>query len=210
MIKILIADDHPIVRHGLKQIVAETANMIVADEAENEVEILDKVSNRNYDIILLDITLPGASGLDILKQLKQIKPQIPILILSIHPEKYYAIEALKSGAAGYVTKNRAAKELIEAINKIASGGKYISPTLADILAANLNTNMEMPNHHRLTRKEREIMCMIASGVSLKEIASKFSISNKTVSTHRFRILKKMGMKNNAELIHYAIQNHLLG
>jgi DNA-binding NarL/FixJ family response regulator len=149
------------------------------------------------------------SGLDVLKRIKHMKPDIPVLMLSIHPEKYYAVQALRAGASGYVTKNRAAKELIEAINKVAAGGKYISASLAEILASSLNIRPEIPGHEKLTHREYEIMRLIASGVTLKEIAHKFSISTKTVSTHRFRILKKMGMKNNAELIHYAIENQLL-
>jgi len=209
MIKILIADDHPIVRHGLKQVVADTANIRVVDEAGTGEEVLNKVSNSSYDVILLDIALPDTSGLDVLKRIKHMKPDIPVLMLSIHPEKYYAVQALRAGASGYVTKNRAAKELIEAINKVAAGGKYISASLAEILASNLNIRPEIPGHEKLTHREYEIMRLIASGVTLKEIAHKFSISTKTVSTHRFRILKKMGMKNNAELIHYAIENQLL-
>jgi two-component system, NarL family, invasion response regulator UvrY len=209
MIKILIADDHPIVRMGLKQVVAETANVRVVDEAGTGEEILSKVSANDYDVILLDIALPDTSGLDVLKRIKQMKPNIPVLMLSIHPEKYYAMQALRAGASGYVTKNRAAKELIEAINKVATGGRYISASLAEILAANLNVGLEIPSHLKLTHREYEIMLLIALGVTLKEIAHKFSISTKTVSTHRFRILKKMGMKNNADLIHYAIENQLL-
>jgi two-component system, NarL family, invasion response regulator UvrY len=209
MIKILIADDHPIVRMGLKQVVADTANIRVVDEAGTGEEILDKVSRNDYDVILLDIALPDMSGLDVLKRIKQMKLNMPVLMLSIHPEKYYAIQALRAGASGYVTKNRAAKELIEAINKVATGGRYISASLAEILASNLNGGLEIPNHLKLTQRESEVMLLIASGVTLKEIAHKFSISTKTVSTHRFRILKKMGMKNNADLIHYAIENQLL-
>jgi two-component system, NarL family, invasion response regulator UvrY len=209
MIKILIADDHPIVRMGLKQVVADTANVRVVDEAETGEEILAKVSKNDYDVVLLDIALTDMSGLDVLKRIKQIKPNIPVLMLSIHPEKYYAVQALRAGASGYVTKNRAAKELIEAINKVATGGKYISASLAEILASNLNVGLEVPSHQKLTKREYEIMLLIASGVTLKEIAHKFSISTKTVSTHRFRFLKKMGIKNNADLIHYAIENQLL-
>jgi two-component system invasion response regulator UvrY len=209
MIKILIADDHPIVRMGLKQVVGDTANVRVVDEAGTGEEVLSKVSANKYDVILLDVTLPDMSGLDVLKRIKQMKPNMPVLILSIHPEKYYAVQALRAGASGYVTKNRAAKELIEAINKVATGGKYISASLAEILASNLNVGLEIPSHQKLTHREYEIMLLIASGVTLKEIAHKFSISTKTVSTHRFRILKKMGMRNNADLIHYGIENQLL-
>ena len=209
MIKILIADDHPIVREGLKQILAETSNMVVTDEASNGQGLLNKVWKKDYDVVLLDISMPGRSGLDILKQLRIERPKLPVLILSIHPEEQYAVRALKAGASGYLTKKSAPDELITAIWKVSQGRKYVSSSLAEKLAFELEIDTEKPPHETLSDREYQVMCMIASGKTVKEIAEELLLSVKTVSTHRSRILEKMKLKSNAKLIHYAIKNRLV-
>jgi len=209
MIKILIADDHAVVREGLKQIISETSDMIVADEADNGQDVLDKVSEQNFDVVLLDITMPGRSGLDVLKQLKSKKPKLPVLMLSVHPEEQYAVRTLKSGADGYLTKGSATDELIAAIRKISQGKKYISSSLAEKLAFDLDLDHEKPRHEMLSDREYQVMSMIASGKSVKEIADELSLSVQTISTYRSRILEKMKMKNNAEIIYYAVKQGLV-
>ncbi|TKJ30852.1 DNA-binding response regulator [bacterium (candidate division B38) B3_B38] len=209
MIKILIADNHPIVRQGLKQILRKTCDMVVADEASNGQEVLDKVWKNDYDVILLDISMPGRSGLDVLKQLKSQKPELPILVLTMHPEEQYAVRVLRAGASGYLTKESAPNELIKAIRKVSQGRKYVSSSLAEKLAFGLEIYSERPLHETLSDREYEVMRMIASGKRVKEIAEELFLSIKTISTYRSRILEKMKMKSNAELMHYAIQNKLV-
>jgi two-component system invasion response regulator UvrY len=209
MIKILIADDHAIVREGLKQIVAETADMAVADEASNGHEVLSKALNHDYDVIVLDITMPGIQGLDVLKRIKEQRPRLPVLILSMHPEEQYALRVIKAGAAGYLTKESASDELIQAIRKVSLGKKYITSSLAEKLAADLGTDAENPPHESLSDREYQVMCMIAEGKTVKHIADELYLSVKTISTYRSRILGKMGMNSNAELTRYALQNHLI-
>ena len=209
MIKILIADDHAIVREGLKRIVAETADMVVADEATNGHEVLEKVRNNEYNVVILDISMPGRGGVDILKQLKGQKPHLPILILSMHPEEQYAVRVLKAGAAGYLTKESAPDELITAIKRVSRGRKYVSPSLAEKLAFDLERDTERPYHETLSDREYQVLCMIASGKRVQEIAEELCLSVKTVSTYRSRILEKMKMKNNAELMRYAIKHGLV-
>ena len=209
MIKILIADDHAIVREGLKQIIRETSDIVVADEASNGQEVLEKVWKHDYDVVLLDISMPGRSGLDILKQIRSQKPELPILVLTIHPEEQYAVRVLRAGASGYLTKESAPDELIKAIRKVSMGRKYVSSTLAEKLASEVDIISEKPLHQALSDREYEVMCMIASGKTVKEIAEELCLSIKTISTYRSRILEKMKMKSNAELIHYAIQNRLV-
>lgn len=209
MIKLLIADDHIIVREGLKKIIAESLDITVADEASNGQEVLDKVWKNDYDVVLLDISMPGRSGLDILKQLKSEQPELPVLILSMHPEEQYAVRVLKAGASGYLTKESAPDELITAIRKVASGRKYVTASLAEKLAFDLQTNTDKQLHETLSDREYQVMCMIARGKTLKEIAEELSLSTKTISTYRARLLEKMKMSNNAQLTHYAIQNKLV-
>ena len=208
MLNILIADDHPIVRYGLKQILAETPQKAAVDEASNGTEVLSKVRQRDYDVVLLDISMPGMNGLDTLKELRTKRPGLPVLILSIHPEEQYALRVLKAGASGYLTKDSAPDELIAAIQKVSSGGKYISPSLADRLALNLQTNVELAAHEALSDREYHVMCLIASGKTVKDIAEELSLSVKTISTYRARILTKMRINSNAELIRYAVQHEL--
>jgi two-component system invasion response regulator UvrY len=209
MIKILIADDHAIVREGLKQIVAETTDMVVADEASTGHEVLNKVRNNEYTVVVLDISMPGGDGLNILKQIKKEKLKLPVLILSVHPEEQYAVRVLKSGAAGYLTKESAPGELISAIRRVSSGRKYVSSLLAEKLAFDLQSEGEKPLHETLSDREYQVMCMIASGKRVKEIAEELCLSVKTISTYRSRILEKMGMKNSAELTHYALKQGLV-
>jgi two-component system invasion response regulator UvrY len=209
MIKILIADDHAIVREGLKQIVAETSDMVVADEASTGYEVLYKVQDNKYDVLVLDISMPGGDGLNILKQIKHNNPQLPILVLSIHPEEQYAVRVLKAGASGYLTKESAPHELITAIRRVAAGRKYVSPTLAEKMAFDLTHDRVKSPHETLSDREYQVMCLIAAGKRVKEIAEELCLSIKTISTYRSRILEKMDMKNNAELTHYAIKEGLV-
>ncbi|NQT79584.1 MAG: response regulator transcription factor [Candidatus Aminicenantes bacterium] len=209
MTKILIADDHAVVRKGLKQILAETSDIVAAGEAKNGQEVLEKVRKSDYDIVMLDISMPGRSGIEILKQLKDEKPEVLVLVLSMHPEEQYAVRALKAGASGYLTKDSAPEELIKAIRKISQGGKYITASLAEKLAFDLEIDSEKPLHETLSDREYEVMCKIASGKTIKEIAEELFLSVKTISTYRSRILEKMGMKNNTQLVHYALKNRLL-
>lgn len=208
MIKILIADDHPVVRRGLKQIVAEEPNMVVAGEAQNAKEVLELIRKQDWDVVMLDITMPDRSGLEVLKQLKKECPKLPVLVLSVHSEEQYAMRVLKSGAAGYMTKESAPEELVRAIRKVVTGGKYVSSSLAERLAFDLESG-EKPLHETLSNREFQVMCMIASGKTVKEIADKLFLSVKTASTYRARILRKMKMKTNAELIYYAVKNRLV-
>jgi len=209
MIKILIADDHSIVREGLKQIVAESPEMAVRGEAVNGQQVLDLVYKTDYDLILLDIAMPGRGGIDTLKQLKIEKPEIPVLILSMYPEDQYALRAIKAGASGYLTKESAPEELIGAIIKVARGGKYVSTDLVEKLVENLGKDTEKPDHTMLSDREYQVMTMIANGKTVKEVGDELSLSVKTISTNRTRALKKMGMKNNAEFTYYAIKQGLV-
>jgi len=207
--KILIADDHTIVRRGLKHILHENLNGVMIDEASNEQEVLDKVWNDDYDLVVLDIAMPGRSGLDVLKELRSHKPKLPVLILSMYPEEQYAVRVLKAGASGYLTKDSAPSELMAAVQKISQGKKYISPSLAEKLAVDLDASLEKALHEGLSDREYQVMCMIASGKTVKEIAEVLSLSVKTISTYRSRILEKMRMTNNAALTRYALQNKLV-
>jgi DNA-binding NarL/FixJ family response regulator len=209
MIRILVADDHAIVRQGLKQIVADTPDLVVTGEAERGREVLEKVSKDDYDVVLLDITMPDKTGLEVLEELKRIKPDLPVLILSMHPEDQYAIRAIRAGASGYVTKAGVPDELVTAIRKVSVGNKYISSSLAEKLAVYLETGAEKPLHQVLSDREYRVMCLIASGKTVKEIAEELFLSVKTVSTYRSRVLQKMKMKNNAQLTHYCVQNQLV-
>jgi two-component system invasion response regulator UvrY len=209
MIKILIADDHPVVRKGLKEIIEDNSDMVVAGEASNGQEVLEEALKKDFDVVVLDISMPGRSGLEVLKQLKRERPELSVLILSMHPEEHYAVRVLKAGASGYLTKESVPDELIKAIRRISTGRKYVSSTLAEKLAFDLENGAERPAYKKLSDREYEVMCMIASGKTLKEIAEKLCLSAKTISTYRSRILEKMKMKNNAELTHYAIIHNLV-
>jgi two-component system, NarL family, invasion response regulator UvrY len=209
MTRVLIADDHAIVRKGLVQILTECPDTFVVDEAASGEEALRQTEDNNYDLVLLDISMPGKGGLDVLKELKGHTPDLPVLILSIHPEEQYAVRALRAGASGYLTKGSAADELTAAIRKVLAGGKYISSSLAEKLAFGLVGEAEKPLHGTLSDREYQVMRMIASGKTPRAIAEELTLSVKTVSTYRGRLLRKMRMKSNAELTHYAIQNSLV-
>ncbi|HXX57767.1 MAG TPA: response regulator transcription factor [Thermodesulfovibrionales bacterium] len=209
MTRVFIADDHAIVRKGLRQIIEETPDIVVAEEAGTSQEILTKVKKTDCDVLLLDIAMPGSNGLEILKQVKLERPDLAVMMLSMHPEEQYAVRSLKAGASGYLTKGSAPAELIDAIRKVSTGRKFISPSLAERLAFDLGGASEKPLHDTLSDREFQVMCMIASGKTVGEIAEELSLSVKTISTYRSRILEKMQMKNNAEITHYALQQRLV-
>lgn len=209
MIRIFIADDHAVVREGLKHILSEMPDVLVAGEAGNGQEVLEKVGRKDYDLILLDIAMPGRDGLEILKDLKLQKPKLPVLILSMFPEEQYALRALKSGASGYLTKDSIPDELIKAVRKVLKGGKYVSSSFSEKLLFSFDNDVEKPIHETLSDREYQVLRMIGSGKTLHGIADELSLSVKTISTYRSRILEKMGMKNNAELTHYVIKHHIV-
>lgn len=208
-IKILIADDHAIVREGLKQIVAEEKDIQVAGEAENAEQLMELLEKEKWSLIILDINMPGKSGLEALKDIKQLYPALPVLILSMFSEDQYGIRALKAGASGYLKKVSAPTELVIAIRKIVSGGMYINPSLAEKLAEKFGQKEKELLHDRLSDREYQIMCNIALGKSAEEIAQDLSISINTVYTYRNRILEKMSMKSNVELTQYVLSNKLV-
>ena len=209
MMKILVADDHPVVREGLKQILLGMPDTIVLDEAGSSQEVLDKVWKNDYDVILLDISLPDRSGLETLRELKRAKHDLRVLVITMHPEEQYAVRAIRAGASGYLTKESAPDELVAAIKTVSLGRKYISPSLAEGLAFTLEVDAEKPLHEALSDREYQVMCMLASGKTPTEIAGDLMLSVKTISTYRSRILSKMRMKSSAELIHYAVKHRLV-
>lgn len=208
MLRVLIADDHAIVRKGLQQIVKEQAPFIEVDEASDGQEVLDKVFASNWDCLVLDISMPGRTGLDILSEVRHSRPSLPVLILSMHPEDQYAIRVLKAGAAGYMTKDTALDELVGAIQRVVEGGKYVSPSLAEKLALGLSGGLEKLPHQTLSDREYTVLLMIGQGKSVGEIGDELGLSVKTISTYRSRILEKLNMKSNADLIRYVIDNNL--
>jgi two-component system invasion response regulator UvrY len=209
VIKVLVCDDHAIVRTGLKQILDEAPDMEVCGEAATGTEALQKLREVECDVVLLDIAMPEKNGIDTLKQIKQQKPNLAVLVLSMYPEEQYAISLLRAGAAGYMTKESATDQLLSAIRKVAQGGKYISPTLAEILASELGGESDKPLHESLSKREFQIFCKLAAGQTVSDIATEIFLSVKTVSTYRSRVLEKMKMKNNAELTYYAVKNGLI-
>jgi two-component system invasion response regulator UvrY len=209
MMKILVADDHPVVREGLKQILLGVPDKIMVHEASTSHEVLNKVWKSDYDVILLDISLPDRSGLETLRELKRAKPDLRVLVITIHPEEQYAVRAIRAGASGYLTKESAPDELVVAIRTLSQGRKYISPSLAERLAFALEVDAEKMLHEALSDREYQVMCMIASGKPLTEIAGDLMLSVKTISTYRSRILGKMRMKSNAELTRYAMKHGLV-
>jgi len=205
----LVADDHAVVREGLKQILSGMPDLIVVGEASDGYQALEQARKGGFDLVLLDIAMPRLSGLEVLKQLKAEKNDVPILMLSMYPEEQYAVRTLKAGASGYLTKESAPEELIAAVRKVSQGGKYVSSFLAEKLAEYLQSERERPLHELLSDREYQVVIMIASGKTVSEIASALSLSVKTVSTNRSRALAKMGMKTNSEITHYAIRNGLV-
>ena len=208
-IKVLIADDHAIVREGLRQICAGSKDIMVAGNAANGLEAIKLAREGNGDVLLLDIVLPDRNGIDILKQIRKEQPELPVLILSIHREDQYAIRALKAGAAGFLNKQAAPAELLAAIRQAASGRKYVSPSLAQELANQIGFDHETPLHETLSDREYQTMVMIASGKTVSDIAAELTLSVKTISMYRSRVLSKMKMRHNAELTHYALKNSLV-
>ncbi|MBI2434226.1 MAG: response regulator transcription factor [Candidatus Hydrogenedentes bacterium] len=209
MYKILVADDHAVVRKGLLQILQGAPGLCTVQEAGSGAEVLQKCYGEKWDGVILDLAMPGMSGLDVLKQLKAQHPVLPVLVLSVHPEEQYARRVLKAGAAGYLTKDSAPDELVKAVQKICSGGRYVSASLAEMLAFTFQEDGDRPAHEGLSDREYQVLRLMASGYTISEIAEKLVLSVKTVSTYRTRLLQKMNMSNNAELMHYAFQNGLL-
>lgn len=209
MTKILVVDDHAVVRQGVKQILSEQFHGAVIGEAQSAKEMIDRLRKHSWDIVLLDIGMPEKSGLDALKELKLLHPKLPVLVLSAYPEDQLALRMLKAGAAGYLSKDSAPNELVQALKKILGGGKFVSASVAELLASNLTDQSDKPPHELLSDREYQVMCLIAVGKSLKDIADDLCVGISTVNTYRARILEKMQMKNNTELTHYAIENHLV-
>lgn len=209
MIKVFIVDDHEIIREGLKKILKEESDLLVVGEAQNGAELIEKIPHIDCDIVLLDMNMPGRNGLDLLGDLKSLKPNVRILVLSIHPEDKFALRTLKSGASGYLCKDTALEELVIAIRKVHTKGRYLSTTLAEQLAFDIMPVRDQLPHELLSNREQEIMLMLASGEKVKDIAAELNLSISTVFTYRVRIFEKLGIKNNVELTHYAIFNKLV-
>jgi len=206
VIKVLVADDHAVVRRGLRQILAETNDILVGGEASTAAELWQLVERERWDTIILDIEMPGRSGLELLGELKRQYPKLPVLILTVYSEEQYAVRAIRAGASGFLTKESAPNQLVAAVRKVASGGRFITPELAERLASSLAGDSDALPHEALSDREFQVLCMIASGKTVSQIGQELSLSVKTISTHRTRILAKMNMKSNSELTHYAIKN----
>jgi two-component system, NarL family, invasion response regulator UvrY len=209
MLRILLADDHAVVRAGIKQILAEAFAQATFGEARDGYELLELVGNMRWDIVVLDLGMPGVNGLEVLKQIKHNHPQLPVLILSTFPEDQYAVRTIIAGAAGYLNKESAPEELVQAIRKILHGGEYISASVADELVSYARHEDDLPLYKHLSDREYQVLCLIASGKEVKQISIEMALSPKTIRTYRARLLEKMNMKTDAELTHYAIQNELV-
>lgn len=209
MIRILIADDHTILRDGLKQILSECRDMVVAGEANNGLDTLKKIRQEEWNVVVLDMSMPGKSGMELIKLIKSEKPKLPILILSMHKEDQYAVRTLKAGASGYMCKDSASAQLVSAIRKVAGGGIFISPEIAEKLAYGLHPTSDAPPHNLLSDREYQVFMMLVQGKGLTEIADELNLSVKTVSTHKSRIQEKMNADNLSVLIKYAIKHNLL-
>jgi len=209
MLRILVADDHPLVRSGLKQILSKEPDFAILGEAENAEQVLDHIDQQPWDVVVLDIVMPGRSGLYALQEIRRRKPNLPVLMLSVHSEQQFAVQALRAGANGYLSKTEAPAEVVRAIRRVVLGKKYVSAALAGTLAAALDTDREHPAHEVLSTREFQVLCSIASGKTVSEIAAETALSVKTVSTYRARLLEKMKMRTNAELMRYAIQAGLV-
>jgi DNA-binding NarL/FixJ family response regulator len=209
MIKVIVVDDHAVVREGLKRIIAESPGMEVTGEAEDGHQAVNVVQNSACDVVLLDISMPNKGGLEVLKQLRSEKPRLPVLVLSMHSEEQYAVRVLRAGAAGYLTKESAPAKLVQAIRKVVRGGKYVSQSLAEKLVYDLGGATDRPAHELLSDREYQVLCLLASGRTVSNIAQELALSVKTVSTYRVRLLEKLNMKNNAELTRYAMKEGLI-
>lgn len=208
-IKIILADDHPVVREGLMQIISQAPDMTVVGEADDGVELLDKIRTLDLDMVLMDLDMPNKSGWDVMRQLKVEFPNLPIIILSVGPEEEYAVECFRDGASAYLNKQSSLGLLVEAIRKVAQGEKFISPHLAKKIAFDLGRDTEKQPHETLSTREFQVFCLIASGKPLKEICGELSVSAATISTYRARILKKMNLNGNVQLTHYAFKHGIL-
>jgi DNA-binding NarL/FixJ family response regulator len=207
--KVLVADDHAVVREGLKRILMQDQAIQVVAEAEDGAAALERAHEMDLDVVVLDMSMPGRGGLETLQELKRLWPRLGVLVLSMHPEDQYAVRVLREGADGYLSKESAAEELINALRKIHGGGKYVSPTLAERLALTVERGFEGPPHERLSTREFQVMVLLAEGKTVTQIGDELHLSVKTISTYRARVLEKMGMKNNAELMHYAIEEGIV-
>ena len=209
MLRILLADDHAVVRHGVKQILAEAFAQVIFGEAQNAQELLELVRKERWNVVVLDLAMPGGNGLELLKQIKHDHQNLPVLVLSMYPEDQYAVRTIRAGAAGYLNKESAPEELVQAVRKVLHGGEYISASVADELVLYARHEDDQPPHKHLSDREYQVLCLIASGKEVKEISAEMGLSAKTVSTYRARLLVKMNMRTNAELTVYAVQNGLV-
>lgn len=209
MVRVLLVDDHAVVRRGVRDILTEALVKVTFGEAGTPAEALDKLQREPWDVVVLDISLPGRGGIDALRDMKRLRPGIPVLVLSMHAEEHYALRALRAGAAGYVNKESAADELAGAVRKVLAGGTHVSSVLAETLARSLRSDASRPAHERLSDREMEVLRSIAAGKSVKQISAQLSLSEKTISTYRARLLDKMQMRTNAELIQYALRSGLV-
>lgn len=209
MIRVLIVDDHPVVRRGLKEILVRELEGIVCGEAKDAQEVFARMQSEHWDLVILDITMPGRSGLEVLRDLKKLRPKLPVLVVSMHAEDQYGKRTLRAGASGYMNKESAPDELIKAVKKVLAGGRYVSPGLAEHLALHLTADVRRDVHETLSHREFEVLRMIAMGKTVSQIAEELHLRASTVSTYRARILEKMNMTTTAELMHYALHNHLL-
>jgi DNA-binding NarL/FixJ family response regulator len=209
MIRVVIADDHPVLRRGIRDILSDEVDIAVVAEASNGLELVQKIAQVGCDAVLLDINMPGRDGLNALSEIHRILPKMPVLVLSVYPEDQFGPRVLKAGASGYMNKEAACDQLVQAIRKICAGGKYVSTGLAEKIASDLAADKNMAPHEKLSDREYQVMRMIASGKTVGEIARELCLSEKTISTHRTRILEKMEMKTNAQLTYYAIHNELV-
>jgi DNA-binding NarL/FixJ family response regulator len=210
VIRVLLVDDHEIVRQGLKLILSQTPDIQITGEAENSTTFLEAVRTADYDVVLLDVNMPGKSGIEVLKDVLEIKPSLPILVLTMYPEEVYAVRAIRSGASGYMTKASSPAELIEAVRRLAAGSRYITPSVAQRLASALQSGGDDTAHDRLSAREDAVLRMLATGKGIKQIGEELHLSVKTVSTYRHRILQKMGFRNNADIVQYAMRKNLCG
>jgi two-component system, NarL family, invasion response regulator UvrY len=209
MIRVLIADDHPVVRRGLKEILERELEGTVCAEAQDAQDVLARTHSEDWDLVILDITMPGRSGLDVLRDLKNLRPKLPVLVVSMHAEEQYGKRTLRAGASGYMNKESAPDELIKAVKKVLAGGRYVGPGLAEHLALNLTGDVRRDIHETLSQREFEVLRMIALGKTINQIAEELHLRGSTVSTYRARILEKMNLTTTAELMHYALHHHLL-
>jgi len=209
MIRVLVADDHAIVREGLKQILARTGDLVAGGEARDAHEVMRLVREGNWDVLLMDMSMPGRSGIDLIKQVKSERPKLPILVLSMHQEHQYAVRAIRAGASGYLNKDSASEMLVAAIRKVVSGGMFVSETAGELLARDTKRGADVPLHTLLSDREFQVFSMIVQGKTVTDIAAELMLSVKTVSTHKTHVLEKMRLSNQAELVRYAIAHELL-